>query len=203
MRFSRGKSILDPIYLKHSNGDFWMMGDIYEAACNCLDTIFRGRKNYFINSFSPKCIDFIRNLEYYKCAVTDKDGDVHTFIIRVVEKVPGRDTEPKPQPPPPKPVEETKAEEPPKKSEPVIEEPPPLPPSPAPVEEPILEEEIVEMKEEAKREVEIENLNIELEKENLLTTPPEFDNIPSSTDEQPLPVEKKKKARKPRKRKAR
>ena len=90
MKFQRGKSLKDPIYLKKDKNDFWMMGDIYEAACRCFDVIFNGRRNYFIESFSPKMTDFFTNVEYWACSITDKDGDNHSFILRVVEEVPGQ-----------------------------------------------------------------------------------------------------------------
>lgn len=202
MRFTRGKSLADPIYLRHSNkSEFWMMGDIYEAACNCFDVIFRGRKNYFVDSFSPKMVDFMSEKEYYKCCVTDKDGDSHTFVVRVVETLPGETRRPPqttpapvPQPPPlppppPEPVSEPKQEEPKQES------------TPEPETEPIELEELNELKQEAKQEVEVEKLNMELEKENLLTKEPEFDNIPVIDDEPKSKPKRKTRGRGKRKQK--
>lgn len=85
MKFNRGKSVRDPIYLRKQANDFWMEGDIYEQFCKCLDQIFKGHKNYFVNGFSPKAIDFSTNIAYYKINVTDQDGDTHTFFGRVVD----------------------------------------------------------------------------------------------------------------------
>lgn len=181
MKFLRGKTLRDPIYLKKSNDDYWMEGDVYNAACSCLDVVFRGRKNYFVESFSTKMVDFMTGLEYYKCSLTDREGDSHLFIFRVVDKVPGQE-EPKenktviapeepqttpvqpeePIPPPPQPEETQEAEEAPE------------------VEEPVEEDATQEILEEAKREVAVEEMTAELIRENLLTDDEESDKVKKS-----------------------
>lgn len=191
MKFLRGKTLRDPIYLKKNNDDYWMQGDIYDAACSCLDVVFRGRKNYFIESFSTKIVDFMSNLEYYKCSLTDKDGDSHVFVFRVVDKVPGQ---PEPKEPEKKAVETVKVEQPESTPELKQEEPPPPPPPPPPEkEEPPKQEEednTQEILEEAKREVEVEEMTAELIRENLLTTDSESDKV-QSTKQRKKPRRKK------------
>jgi len=88
MKFERGKSLADPIYLKKDKGDYWMEGDVYEALCKCFDQIFGGRKKYFVRAMAPKRVDFFSGLEYYTCQVGDYDGDLHTFVARVVDELP-------------------------------------------------------------------------------------------------------------------
>lgn len=181
MKFLRGKTLRDPIYLKKSNDDYWMEGDVYNAACSCLDVVFRGRKNYFVESFSTKMVDFMTGLEYYKCSLTDREGDSHLFIFRVVDKVPGQE-EPKenktvktPEEPPTTPVQPEEPIPPP----PQPEETPEVEEAPA-VEEPVEEDATQEILEEAKREVAVEEMTAELIRENLLTDDKESDKVKKS-----------------------
>ena len=185
MKFLRGKTLRDPIYLKKSNDDYWMEGDVYNAACSCLDVVFRGRKNYFVESFSTKMVDFLTGLEYYKCSLTDREGDSHLFIFRVVDKVPGRE-EPKenktvraPEEPPTPPVQPEEPTPPPPPPEETPEETPEVEKAPA-VEEPVEEDATQEILEEAKREVAVEEMNAELIRENLLTDDEESDKVKKS-----------------------
>lgn len=81
MKFERGKSARDPIYLRKPSNEYWMEGDIYENLCCCLTQIF-GQRNFFIDSFTP--IFSLEGDRMYKIAVTDRDGDTHGFIAKVV-----------------------------------------------------------------------------------------------------------------------
>lgn len=81
MKFERGKSTRDPIYLRKPTGEYWMEGDVYENLCSCLTQIF-GQRNFFIDSFTPKF--GLSDEKFYTVAVTDKDGDTHGFVARVV-----------------------------------------------------------------------------------------------------------------------
>lgn len=85
MRFTRGKTIRDPIYLRKQKGDFWLDGEVYENACRCLDQIFGDRRNYMVINFTAKTKDFLSGLDYNTIGVQDRDGDTHLFILRVVD----------------------------------------------------------------------------------------------------------------------
>lgn len=86
MKFNRGKTFYDPIYLKKPKGEYWMEGDIYMALCQCLKQIFK--KNFTITSFKTKQQRFLSGQEYTVCTVQDGDGDVHTFVATVVDQMP-------------------------------------------------------------------------------------------------------------------
>ncbi len=175
MQFNRGKSVKDPIYLRKQANDFWMEGDIYEQFCKCLDQIFKGRKNYFINGFAPKTVDFSTNIAYYRIFVTDKDGDSHTFFGRVVDAdefdVSQRGGNFRD-----KAVEEISAMEAPPPAVEVGEDTEPAEPEPAEPEpaEPVTEEstmsdEFEAIKEAMRQEIEIETINAEFGEDETLT----------------------------------
>lgn len=86
MKFNRGKTFYDPIYLKKPKGEYWMEGDIYMALCQCLKQIFK--KNFTITSFKTKQQRFLSGQEYTVCTVQDGDGDTHTFVATVVDHMP-------------------------------------------------------------------------------------------------------------------
>ena len=81
MRFERGKSAQDPIYLRKPSGEYWMEGDVYECLCGCLTQIF-GPRNFFVDSFTPRF--GLDDEKFYTVAVTDRDGDTHGFVAKVV-----------------------------------------------------------------------------------------------------------------------
>lgn len=126
-------------------------------------------------------VDFMTGLEYYKCSLTDREGDSHLFIFRVVDKVPGQE-EPKenkivrvPEESPTTPVQPEEPTPPP----PQPEETPEVEEAPA-VEEPVEEAATQEILEEAKREVAVEEMTAELIRENLLTDDEESDKVKKS-----------------------
>ena len=86
MKFNRGKTFYDPIYLKKPKGEYWMEGDIYMALCQCLKQIFK--KNFTVTSFKTKQERFLSGQEYTVCTVQDGDGDTHTFVATVVDHMP-------------------------------------------------------------------------------------------------------------------
>ena len=175
MQFNRRKSLKDPISLRKQANDFWMEGDIYEQLCKCLDQIFKGRKNYFVNGFTPKTVDFTTNIAFYRMNVTDKDGDSHTFFGRVVDAdefdVSQRGGNFRRQA-----VEEVSAVEAPP---PVVEigeitepakptEPEERPTEPV-IEESTMADELAAVKEAMQREIEVETINAEFGEEEPLT----------------------------------
>ena len=86
MKFNRGKTFSDPIYLKKPKNEYWMEGDIYTALCKCLKQIFK--KNFTITAFKTKIERFMTDKEYTVCTVEDSDGDIHTFMAVVVDEMP-------------------------------------------------------------------------------------------------------------------
>lgn len=172
MQFNRGKSVRDPIYLRKPAKDFWMEGDIYENFCKCLDQIF-GHKGYFVDSFTPKTVDFATNIAFNRITVTDKDGDTHTFFGRVVD-LDEFDVSQRGGNFRPKAVEKVSpVEAPPPAEEERVVGVPDEPEQPAGDDRPDDNEpisvEFEAVKEAMKRETEIETLNAELEKEGLTT----------------------------------
>jgi len=185
MRFTRGKTLADPIYLKKPKDEYWMEGDVYTALSKCLRQIFK--KNFTITAFKTKCKDLLRDKEYTLCSVEDQDRDVHTFVAVVVDELPW-EKKPTVKPrgfeepigavpititnKPDTPTVSAEANKPEEKGIIVVDEP----------QTEHKADEVVEdfdkIRADIKQEVEIEKMKQEMEKENLLTNEEDFGNLP-------------------------